>query len=48
MKRKNLYILVIITVTMLFLAFFSKYEKGVKIETWGMNRSINWGWNFGF
>lgn len=33
---------------MLSLAFFSKYEKGAKIETWGMNRSINWGWSFGF
>lgn len=42
MKKKKLYILVIIVAIILFIAFFCKYEKGVKVGTWGMNRSINW------
>ena len=48
MKKKKLYIFAIIAAIILFLTFFSKFEKGVEVRTWGMNRSINWGWNFGF
>ncbi|SFN05516.1 hypothetical protein SAMN05421594_0679 [Chryseobacterium oleae] len=48
MKKKKFYIFAIIAAIILFLAFFSKYEKGVEVGIWGMNRSINWGWNFGF
>lgn len=47
MKKKKLYIFVIIAIV-LFLIFFSRVEKGVEVVTWGVNRSINWGWNFGF
>ena len=36
-KRRVFYLPKVITV-----------EKGVKIGTWGVNRSINWGWDFGF
>lgn len=48
MKKKNLYIVAIISLIIMFLAFFSQFEKGVKVGTWGVNRSITWGWNFGF
>ena len=48
MKKKKLYIFAIIVVVIIFLAFFSNYEKGVEVGTWGINRSINWGWDFGF
>lgn len=48
MKKKTLYIFVIITIIILFIVFFSNYEEGLKVSTWGMNRSISWGWNFGF
>lgn len=47
MKKKKLYIFVIIAIV-LFLIFFSRVEKGVEVETWGVNRSINWEWNFEF
>lgn len=46
MKKKKLYIFTIIAIILLLV--FSRIEKGLKIGTWGMNRSINWGWNFGF
>lgn len=46
-KKETLYLLIVATL-ILFLAFFTKYDKGVKVGTWGFNRSINWGWNFGF
>ena len=42
MKKRKFYIFVIITVIILFLLFFVKYEKGVDVRTWGMNRNINW------
>jgi hypothetical protein len=42
MKKKKLYIFAIITIVIIFLAFFSKYEQGLKMGTWGMNRTINW------
>lgn len=48
MKKKKFYIFAIIAVIILLLAFFTKYEKGVEVGAWGMNRTINWGWNFGF
>lgn len=48
MKKKKLYIFAIIAVIIISLTFFSKYEKGVVLGTWGKNRSIDWGWNFGF
>jgi len=48
MKKKKLYIFAIIVVVIIFLAFFSNYEKGVEVGNWGINRSINWGWDFGF
>lgn len=48
MKKKKFYIFAIISVIIVFLVFVSKYEKGLKIGTWGKNRSINWGWNFDF
>lgn len=48
MKKNKFYIFAIIVVTIVFLAFFSNYNKGVEVETWGVNRSINWGLNFGF
>lgn len=47
MKKKKLYF-AIIAVIILFLAFFAKYEIGLELGTWGMNRSINWEWNFRF
>jgi len=48
MKKKKLYIFAIIMAIILFSAFFSKYQKVIEVGTWGMNRWINWGWNFGF
>lgn len=48
MKKKKLYIFAIIVVGIIFLTFFSNYEKGVEVGTWRINRSINWGWDFGF
>jgi hypothetical protein len=48
MKKNKLYIFVIMAVIILLLIFIFEYEKGVKIGTWGVNRSINWGWDFGF
>lgn len=32
MKKKKLYIFAIIVVIILYIAFFSKYEKGVEID----------------
>jgi len=40
--KKRLPIFTIIVIIILFLAFFSKCEKGVKVETWGINRTIKW------
>lgn len=48
MKKKKLYIIVKVSLIIMLLAFFSKFEKGVKVGTWGVNRSITWGWDFGF
>lgn len=48
MNKKKLYIIVIVLVIIILLSFFSKFEKGVKVENWGVNRSITWGWDFGF
>lgn len=42
MKKRKFYIFIHVTVIILFLLFFVKYEKGVEVGTWGMNRSINW------
>ncbi len=47
MKKKKFYILAIVVIIILFLTFLCTYEEGVA-GSWGMNRSINWGWNFGF
>lgn len=46
MKKKKLYIFTIIVIVILFLVF--NYEKGLEVGTWGMNRKIDWGWNFEF
>ncbi|MET3532032.1 ABC-type uncharacterized transport system permease subunit [Chryseobacterium flavum] len=46
MKKKKLYIL--IAVITILLIIFTKTEKGTTIGTWGKNRAISWGWNFGF
>lgn len=43
MKKNKLYIFVIMAVIILLLIFIFEYEKGVKIGTWGVNRSIKWG-----
>jgi len=42
MKKKKVYIFVVITVIILFILFNVKYAKGVEVGTWGRNRSINW------
>lgn len=47
MKKKKFYIVAVITAIILFLVFFSTYEKGGVVGTWGLNRSITWGWDFG-
>ena len=41
MKKRKLYILVLVII-FFFLLFFVKYEEGVEVGTWGMNRNINW------
>lgn len=47
MKNKKVYIFAIIATIILFVAFFSKYEKG-EVGTWGVNRSITTEWNVSF
>ncbi|WPO92323.1 hypothetical protein [Chryseobacterium sp. HR92] len=47
MKKKKIYILIIVTIVLLFI-FFAEYKVGTETGSWGRNRTINWGWNFGF
>ncbi len=42
MNNKKLYILAITVLIILLVIFLSRYERGIKVGTWGMNRSINW------
>ncbi|CAD0220500.1 hypothetical protein KYG33_08585 [Chryseobacterium sp. D764] len=47
MQKKKLYILIAVFIAVL-LMFFTEYEVGTETGSWGRNRTINWGWNFGF
>ncbi|MDW9380573.1 hypothetical protein [Chryseobacterium sp. JV558] len=47
MKKKKIYILIAVVIALLFI-FFGEYETGPVKVAFGWNRTINWGWNFGF
>lgn len=42
MNNKKLYILAVTVLIILLVIFLSRYERGIEVGTWGMNRSINW------
>lgn len=47
MKRRKRILLISLLIGFLLVLYFNvSYKKGKTVETWGRNRTINWGWDW--